>query len=257
MRKLAAPSAAITLLGLGQSVSGWQSPLIGFALMVIGGLLGAAALAEWMRPRWTVVDRCYAYLGIAPLSSDMSVLVPDEHRTELRAVVKNALDDLDRPAPELSPVDNPRLKAAAAAHFPELLALTRAYTAAERELHAAHEALTRRITSECESRGITESTPVLQVHAALYSRLLLVAEHRMPPERYGADWTDKGGMSDLHFADAVAWAEVSAIRTAYDAERAARLAARDQANNDAARELIYATPHCPTCALNLGREQSS
>jgi hypothetical protein len=39
MRKVAG-SACIILVGLGQSISGWQSPAIGFALMAAGLLLG-------------------------------------------------------------------------------------------------------------------------------------------------------------------------------------------------------------------------
>jgi hypothetical protein len=66
MRKRAAPTIAfaLTFFGLGQSMSGWQSPLIGVALMVVGGLVGIATLAEWMRPRWAAVDSAYNYFGI-------------------------------------------------------------------------------------------------------------------------------------------------------------------------------------------------
>lgn len=242
------------MFGVGQSISGWQSPLIGVAMMAVAGLLALAALASWLRPRWAWVDHCYTFVGVAP-PSDMRALVLDEHRAELRAVVQKAAQQMAHPAPVFWPVDNPRLKRAAAAHFPDLTVLVRAYVAAERTLNAAHAALTERITAECESRGVTESEPVLRVHAALYSRLLAIAEHRVPPELYAAEWEAAPALPRLTFSDAVDWPEVAAIRAAYDAERVARLTALERAGEDAARETLYATPDCPTCALNLGERR--
>lgn len=63
-RAISAIAFALTVFGLGQSMSGWQSPLIGVILMVVGGLVGVATLAEWMRPRWAAIDRSYNYFGI-------------------------------------------------------------------------------------------------------------------------------------------------------------------------------------------------
>ena len=255
MRNLLAPAVVFAVFGIGQSMSGWQSPLIGVTMMAVAGLLALAVLTSWLRPRWAWVDHCYTFVGIAP-PSDVRALVPDEHHAELRAVVQGAAQQMAHPAPVFWPVDNPRLQRAAAAHFPDLTVLVRAYAAAERTLNGTHAALTERITGECESRGVTESDPTLRVHAALYSRLLAIAEDRVPHEGYAAEWEAAPTLPGLTFTDALDWPEVGAIRDAYDAERAALLAARARADHDVAREVLYATPDCPTCALNLGGSSS-
>lgn len=60
MRK-AAGAGCVALIGLGQSVSGWQSPLIGIALVAVGILFGLLFLVshEFIRTRlpYTVVRR--------------------------------------------------------------------------------------------------------------------------------------------------------------------------------------------------------
>lgn len=81
---------------------GWVPGVILFALAV------AAAIVLWTPVR--------GWLGI-PGSHAPRLVVPDEHRDELRAAVKDAVNALNHPAPVFWPVDNARLKAATAAHF--------------------------------------------------------------------------------------------------------------------------------------------
>ena len=45
-----APTAIVAVLGFGQSVSGWQSPVIGFSLMGLAGLMALVAIALWSDP---------------------------------------------------------------------------------------------------------------------------------------------------------------------------------------------------------------
>ena len=219
--------------------SGPVAGVIAAALAVILGLILWTPLRQW--------------LGFP--DSRGPTLVPDEHRTELRSAVHEAVRELEHPATVLWPVDNPRLKAAAAAHFPELTASVHAYSAAARRLNAAHKALTARISAECEARGITGSQRSLRVHAAMYSPLLAVAERRMPLED-AAQSQNGGGLPDLTLEDAAAWTEVSEIRSAYDAEQAAKRPALERARHDATREIFHATAACPTCALNMGRRDA-
>lgn len=265
----------------------WQAFgfIVGVAIMAVAVLYAAT---PWLRARSGRIDRVCASLGIAATGSP-PVLVPDEHRDELRAVVKNAVDQLAHPQPVFWPVNNPRLKAAAAAHFPELTALIRAYSAASRALVASHQALTGRVADECEARGI--GAPVYDAHQVwpvIYSRLFAIAEDRMRADQYVFVWRRSIGPSsvsihqpdsedrpvaildaeppetlderveeatdriELLFRDATKWVELGAVRTAFNTERALLLEARERGDHDMARELIHVVSDCPTCALNRG-----
>lgn len=75
MRKVAG-SACIVLLGLGQSISGWQSPVFGFALMGAGLILGLLAVISDERVRqrfpYAIVRRSDLGLTAVPGEADQA-----------------------------------------------------------------------------------------------------------------------------------------------------------------------------------------
>lgn len=149
MRKLASFGLALAVFGLGQSVSGWQSPDIGVALM------GAFALVGWLRPRWSPVDRYCSYLGIAT-SSDASepAMVPDAHRDFLRRRAASIYQTVLQHGPVA--FESPEAAASFAAHFPEFTeTLDEWHDALDRET-AAMTALRKRLMAECVSRGMDQ-----------------------------------------------------------------------------------------------------
>lgn len=91
-----AGSACIVLLGLGQSISGWQSPVIGFALMGAGVVLGLISVISNERVRrhfpYAIVRRSKTGLTDVPSDVDRPQGGLDTSLAEIRAY----LGEVDR-----------------------------------------------------------------------------------------------------------------------------------------------------------------